>query len=160
MLEFRMQALGEFLRLLRMPLATSPAAAAKHFLGPPFGDFDPPLSNRPTAQWQWIAERPAWAKNEWCRANDRRGRAPEWPPPIIGRHLSPMIHLQNQASTGAQTLIDPEDQTKNPKNRALPSTASSKPTRTRRQLGLIGGASFSGYGKYSKNRVQNELSTR
>jgi hypothetical protein len=129
MLEFRMQALGEFLRLLRMPLATSPAAAAKHFLGPPFGDFDPPLSNRPTAQWQWIAERPAWAKNEWCRANDRRGRAPEWPPPIIGRHLSPMIHLQNQASTGAQTLIDPEDQTKNPKNRALPSTASSKPRR-------------------------------
>jgi hypothetical protein len=80
--------------------------------------------------------------------------------PIIGRHLSPMIHLQNQASPGAQTLIDLADQTKNPKTRALPSTASSKPTRTRRQLGLIGGASFSGYGKYSKNRVQNELSTR
>jgi hypothetical protein len=39
--------------------------------------------------------------------------------PIIGRHLSPMIHLQNQASPGAQTLIDLADQTKNPKNRAL-----------------------------------------
>lgn len=70
-----------------------------------------------------------------------------------------MIHLQNQTSTGAQTLIDPKDQTKTPKNRARPSTGSSKPTRTRRQLGLIGGASFSGYGQNSKNRVQNELST-
>ena len=46
------------------------------------------------------------------------------------------------------------------KESSPPSPASAKPTRTRREIGLIVAAFFSGYGKYRKNRVRNELSTK
>jgi hypothetical protein len=58
MVEFLMQALGEFLRLLRILLATTPAAEAKHFLGLRYAQASAFLTSPPGLLRKSHLERP------------------------------------------------------------------------------------------------------